>query len=70
MTFEGNLKKGTKTPYQGNPELVKKPDDDDRLPIHWAVSQGHTEVVKLLLDSKKFDDVDVKVSSHRIDDFC
>lgn len=48
--------------------MVKKPDDDDRLPIHWAVSQGRTEIVKLLLDSKKFDDVDVKVSSHKIDE--
>ncbi|CCH59558.1 hypothetical protein TBLA_0B07400 [Henningerozyma blattae CBS 6284] len=34
-----------------NPELLLTRDDDDRLPIHWAVSMSSTDIVHLLLDS-------------------
>ncbi|KAI6714012.1 hypothetical protein JHW43_003442 [Diplocarpon mali] len=30
-------------------------DDDSRLPIHWAVSYSHLEIVKLLAATKEFD---------------
>jgi 26S proteasome non-ATPase regulatory subunit 10 len=38
--------------------LIK--DDDDRLPIHWAVANNRLAVVELLVASKDFDpDVEV-----------
>ncbi|KAI9766090.1 MAG: hypothetical protein M1840_006797 [Geoglossum simile] len=37
------------------PQLAGLRDDDDRLPIHWAISYGHLPVVKLLVQQKKFD---------------
>jgi 26S proteasome non-ATPase regulatory subunit 10 len=43
-----------------NPRLATQKDDDERLPIHWAVSYGHLDIVKLLVDRKDFDP-DVKV---------
>ncbi|KAK2626104.1 hypothetical protein QTJ16_004366 [Diplocarpon rosae] len=38
-----------------NPQLAQRIDDDGRLPIHWAVSYGHLEIVKLLAAMKDFD---------------
>lgn len=38
-----------------NPRLATKRDDDDRLPIHWAVSYNHMPVVELLVSRKDFD---------------
>ncbi|MCJ1483377.1 hypothetical protein MMC06_003544 [Schaereria dolodes] len=38
-----------------NPRLATKRDDDERLPIHWAVSYNHIPVVKLLVSRKDFD---------------
>jgi len=35
------------------PELVNKVDDSGRLPLHWACSKGHLELVKWLLDQSK-----------------
>lgn len=46
---------------KANPKDALKKDDDDRLPIHWAVANGHLEVVKLLTEVKNFDDIDFKV---------
>ncbi|KAK4649397.1 putative ankyrin-repeat protein [Podospora bellae-mahoneyi] len=42
-----------------NPKLAKLKDDDGRLPIHWAASYNHHEIVNLLVQQKGFD-VDVK----------
>ena len=53
---------------QANPQLATKRDDDERLPIHWAVSYNHMPVVELLVSRKDFDP-DVQVpSSRRKDD--
>lgn len=30
-------------------------DDDERLPLHWAVSHGHIDIVTLLAQQKDFD---------------
>ncbi|KAL5415409.1 hypothetical protein PMIN03_002740 [Paraphaeosphaeria minitans] len=38
-----------------NPKLASLRDDDDRLPIHWAVSYNHLPIVQLLVQSKSFD---------------
>ncbi|CAL3968785.1 unnamed protein product [Diplocarpon coronariae] len=38
-----------------NPKLAQRIDDDSRLPIHWAVSYSHLEIVKLLAATKEFD---------------
>ncbi|KAM0794613.1 gankyrin [Usnea florida] len=38
-----------------NPQLATKRDDDERLPIHWAVSYNHMPVVELLVSRKDFD---------------
>ena len=40
---------------QANPKLADRRDDDERLPIHWAVSQGHLEIATLLSAVKNFD---------------
>lgn len=37
-------------------------DDDERLPIHWAVSYNHMPVVEMLVSRKDFDP-DVQVRS-------
>ncbi|KAK4674221.1 putative ankyrin-repeat protein [Podospora pseudopauciseta] len=42
-----------------NPKLAKLKDDDGRLPIHWAASYNHHEIVNLLVQQKGFD-VDAK----------
>lgn len=38
-----------------SPELAGRIDDDGRLAIHWAVSFGHKDIVKLLAANEKFD---------------
>ncbi|PSS14943.1 hypothetical protein M430DRAFT_255045 [Amorphotheca resinae ATCC 22711] len=38
-----------------NPKLANQRDDDERLPIHWAVSHGHAETAILLSAVKDFD---------------
>ncbi|KAL9134861.1 MAG: hypothetical protein Q9175_003951 [Cornicularia normoerica] len=38
-----------------NPRLATKRDDDERLPIHWAVSYNHMPVVELLVSRKDFE---------------
>ncbi|KAF3901396.1 Ankyrin-1 [Arthrobotrys entomopaga] len=38
-----------------NPKDALKKDDDERLPIHWAASNSHNEVIDLLLQVKGFD---------------
>lgn len=50
------------TILQANPKLATQKDDDDRLPIHWAVSYNHLPIVELLVSRKDFDpDVQVIV---------
>jgi 26S proteasome non-ATPase regulatory subunit 10 len=42
-------------------------DDDDRLPIHWAVAYNHLPIVELLVATKDFDpDVEVHSSSTHV----
>ncbi|KAK1150156.1 putative ankyrin-repeat protein [Aspergillus melleus] len=38
-----------------NPKLANTKDDDERLPIHWAVAYNHLPIVELLVSSKHFD---------------
>ncbi|KAL5045799.1 hypothetical protein BDW71DRAFT_75355 [Aspergillus fruticulosus] len=38
-----------------NPKLANTKDDDDRLPIHWAVAYNHLPIVELLVSTKDFD---------------
>ncbi|KAF1989407.1 ankyrin [Aulographum hederae CBS 113979] len=38
-----------------NPRLAKRRDDDERLPIHWAVSYNQRAIVELLVQAKDFD---------------
>ncbi|KAB8068184.1 ankyrin repeat-containing domain protein [Aspergillus leporis] len=38
-----------------NPKLAAVKDDDERLPIHWAVSYNRLPIVELLLSNKHFD---------------
>ncbi|KAK2761559.1 hypothetical protein FQN54_001387 [Arachnomyces sp. PD_36] len=38
-----------------NPKLAARRDDDDRLPIHWAVAYNHLPIVELLVSNKHFD---------------
>ncbi|KAI4171007.1 MAG: hypothetical protein LQ343_004544 [Gyalolechia ehrenbergii] len=38
-----------------NPRLATKKDDDERLPIHWALSNNHQAIVELLVSKKDFD---------------
>lgn len=38
-----------------NPKLANARDDDDRLPIHWAVSYNHLPIVQILVQTKSFD---------------
>ncbi|RKF72064.1 Ankyrin repeat-containing protein C6C3.08 [Golovinomyces cichoracearum] len=37
------------------PELASRIDDDGRLAIHWAVSFGHKDIVRLLAANEEFD---------------
>jgi 26S proteasome non-ATPase regulatory subunit 10 len=43
------------TKFQANPKLAALKDDDERLPIHWAVSYNHLDIVILLSSLKGFD---------------
>ncbi|KAL8835291.1 MAG: hypothetical protein Q9170_003377 [Blastenia crenularia] len=38
-----------------NPRLAIRRDDDERLPIHWALSNSHQATVELLVSRKDFD---------------
>lgn len=38
-----------------NPNLANRRDSDDRLPIHWACSYSHLEILQLLTQTKGFD---------------
>lgn len=38
-----------------NPKLVNLRDPDDRLPLHWAASYAHADIVRLLASQKSFD---------------
>ncbi|KAL5339828.1 ankyrin repeat-containing domain protein [Aspergillus crustosus] len=38
-----------------NPKLATTKDEDDRLPIHWAVAYNHFPVIDLLISTKNFD---------------
>ncbi|RDW76429.1 ankyrin repeat domain-containing protein [Aspergillus mulundensis] len=38
-----------------NPKLATTKDDDDRLPIHWAVAYNHLPIVELLVATRNFD---------------
>lgn len=40
---------------QANLKLANQRDEDDRLPLHWAVSYNHLPVVSLLVQTKGFD---------------
>ena len=53
--------------FQANPKLATQKDDDDRLPIHWAVSYNHLPIVELLVSRKDFDpDVQVLFFLQRV----
>lgn len=55
------------TEVQANPKLADRRDHDDRLPIHWAVSYGHLDIVLLLSASKNFDpDVQVRTTKRLV----
>lgn len=45
---------------QANPRLANRRDDDDRLPIHWAVSYNRLPIVSQLIQTKNFD-IDAQV---------
>ncbi|KAL8739052.1 MAG: hypothetical protein Q9181_000234 [Wetmoreana brouardii] len=38
-----------------NPRSATRRDNDDRLPIHWALSNNHQAIVELLVSRKDFD---------------
>ncbi|OJD37632.1 proteasome regulatory particle subunit [Diplodia corticola] len=38
-----------------NPKLATRRDDDDRLPIHWAVSYNRIPIISQLIQTKNFD---------------
>ncbi|PYI12564.1 proteasome regulatory particle subunit [Aspergillus sclerotiicarbonarius CBS 121057] len=38
-----------------NPKLANVKDDDERLPIHWAVAYNRLPIVELLISNKHFD---------------
>ena len=40
---------------QANPRLAMQRDDDERLPVHWAVSYNHLPIVELLVSRSDFD---------------
>ncbi|ODM21959.1 hypothetical protein SI65_02803 [Aspergillus cristatus] len=51
---EGNVQ-AVESLLSANPKLARTKDDDDRLPIHWAVSYNRLPVVELLVSQKNFD---------------
>lgn len=40
---------------QANPKLASQKDDDERLPIHWAVANNHLPIIRALVDIRNFD---------------
>jgi len=38
-----------------NPKLANLKDDDDRLPLHWAVAYSHMSIVEILVQVKQFE---------------
>lgn len=59
------------TIFKANPRLAERRDDDNRLPLHWAVSNGHLEVVKLLVQTKTFNpDEPVRKPGYRHGSSC
>jgi len=48
--------------FKANPKLADLKDDDDRLPIHWAVSFNQLPIAEILAQTKNFDP-DVQVCS-------
>ena len=40
---------------QANPKLAFLKDEDERLPIHWAVAYNRLPIVELLIPMKNFD---------------
>jgi 26S proteasome non-ATPase regulatory subunit 10 len=38
-----------------NPKFASIKDDDERLPVHWAASYGHFDIVRLLASQKSFE---------------
>ncbi|KAI9713898.1 MAG: hypothetical protein M1820_000628 [Bogoriella megaspora] len=40
---------------KANTRLASRRDDDDRLPLHWAVSYNRLSIVELLVQQKNFD---------------
>ncbi|KAK4506563.1 hypothetical protein PRZ48_000295 [Zasmidium cellare] len=38
-----------------DPKLALRPDDDERLPQHWAAAHNHLEILTILSETKKFD---------------
>ncbi|KIW86091.1 hypothetical protein Z517_01485 [Fonsecaea pedrosoi CBS 271.37] len=38
-----------------NPKLASLRDQDDRLPLHWAIAFAHLDIVKLLTATRSFD---------------
>ncbi|KAL4976816.1 ankyrin repeat-containing domain protein [Aspergillus desertorum] len=51
---EGNLSLAESL-LNANPKLATTKDDDDRLPIHWAVAYNRLPIVELLVSTKDFD---------------
>ncbi|KAK5673827.1 putative ankyrin-repeat protein, partial [Elasticomyces elasticus] len=51
---EGNIQT-VESLLNANPKLGTTKDDDDRLPIHWAVSYNHFDIVELLVSQTNFD---------------
>ena len=41
--------------FKANPKLATLKDDDERLPIHWATSYNHPQIVELLISRRDFD---------------
>lgn len=49
---------------QIDPKQATREDDDGRLPIHWAASSNHLDIVVLLAQQRNFDpDVQVRATT-------
>lgn len=53
--FPSNAAQVVESLLSANPRLATRQDDDSRLPIHWACSFNHIEVVRLLTALKSFE---------------
>ncbi|KAJ7390163.1 26S proteasome non-ATPase regulatory subunit 10 [Desmophyllum pertusum] len=49
LAYEGKFNE-LKEKIDLKPSLATKLDENERMPLHWAASGGHTEIVKFLLD--------------------